>query len=245
MKSLSEHERKLLDRLLPAYCDHCAREPGSLLVRYVGHYSLGVTERTRPRTPTKHFLVMRSVYFPLTTDIHRQYDLKGSSHGRRVLSRGKEGLPSTVLKDLDFLDVGFGGMRLVEGQREALMAVMERDVAFLTAARVMDYSLLCGMGQRWRRVGLRALIGVSCGAISRIFRRRATGPMPLSLRSFDEEGELYLGIIDFLQPYGFMKWLETTMKKAMLYETATISCVNPDFYASRFLSFVKEEVFPV
>lgn len=47
----------------------------------------------------------------------------------------------------------------------------------------------------------------------------------------------YFGIIDFLQPYGVLKKMETAMK-GIAHDKTTISCAHPDFYSSRFLKFV-------
>uniref|UniRef100_A0A8R1DWI6 PIPK domain-containing protein n=1 Tax=Caenorhabditis japonica TaxID=281687 RepID=A0A8R1DWI6_CAEJA len=53
---------------------------------------------------------------------------------------------------------------------------------------------------------------------------------------------LYLGIIDILQNYRLLKKMEHTWK-AILHDGDTISVHNPNFYASRFLSFMNEKVF--
>ncbi|CAD6198437.1 unnamed protein product [Caenorhabditis auriculariae] len=53
---------------------------------------------------------------------------------------------------------------------------------------------------------------------------------------------LYLGIIDILQNYRLLKKFEHTWK-AILHDGDTISVHNPNFYASRFLSFMTDHVF--
>ncbi|CAO2829917.1 unnamed protein product [Amaranthus hypochondriacus] len=54
---------------------------------------------------------------------------------------------------------------------------------------------------------------------------------------------LYLGIIDILQDYNLKKKIEHT-SKSLLLDPMTISVVEPNFYARRFISFL-EKVFPV
>jgi len=52
------------------------------------------------------------------------------------------------------------------------------------------------------------------------------------------EAQIYFfGIIDFLQPYNAFKKMETGMK-GLVHDVNTISCVNPQFYADRFLRFI-------
>ncbi|KAJ1360714.1 hypothetical protein KIN20_019755 [Parelaphostrongylus tenuis] len=53
---------------------------------------------------------------------------------------------------------------------------------------------------------------------------------------------LFLGIIDILQNYRFLKKMEHTWK-AILHDGDSISVHNPNFYAQRFLSFMTEHVF--
>ena len=48
----------------------------------------------------------------------------------------------------------------------------------------------------------------------------------------------YLGVIDFLQPWTARKVLERDLKGALGYDRAAISCVDPQAYAERFLSFI-------
>ncbi|CAJ0572419.1 unnamed protein product, partial [Mesorhabditis spiculigera] len=53
---------------------------------------------------------------------------------------------------------------------------------------------------------------------------------------------LFLGIIDILQAYQFLKKFEHTWK-SILHDGDTISVHNPKFYASRFLSYMQATVF--
>ena len=52
----------------------------------------------------------------------------------------------------------------------------------------------------------------------------------------------YLGVIDFLQPWTTRKVLERELKSLLGYDTNAISCVDPKFYASRFLTFIDAHV---
>eukprot|EP00934_Nitzschia_sp_Nitz4_P003354 Nitzschia sp. Nitz4//scaffold41_size133979//75831//77541//NITZ4_003354-RA/size133979-snap-gene-0.104-mRNA-1//1//CDS//3329551491//3344//frame0 len=52
----------------------------------------------------------------------------------------------------------------------------------------------------------------------------------------------YIGLIDFLQPWTLRKAAEHKAKGLAGYDTSAISCVRPDFYASRFLQFLDEHI---
>lgn len=53
---------------------------------------------------------------------------------------------------------------------------------------------------------------------------------------------LYLGIIDILQDYSMKKKIEHAYKSVQ-FDSVSISAVEPTFYSSRFLGFIKK-VFP-
>ncbi len=57
-----------------------------------------------------------------------------------------------------------------------------------------------------------------------------------------EDVILFIGIIDVLQSYKMMKKIEHTFK-SMFFDSDTISVHRPDFYANRFLTFMKQKVF--
>ena len=93
------------------------------------------------------FVVMHSVH-PTPLHVHRTYDLKGCTHGRRTTDKERErdrrlGI-GLHLKDLDLIDDKFT-LALDTTQKKALMAQLRLDVDFLAAQRIMDYSLLVGV----------------------------------------------------------------------------------------------------
>ncbi|KAF6729553.1 Phosphatidylinositol 4-phosphate 5-kinase type-1 beta [Oryzias melastigma] len=58
----------------------------------------------------------------------------------------------------------------------------------------------------------------------------------------DEKLLIFLGIIDILQSYRFIKKLEHSWK-ALVYDGDSVSVHRPGFYASRFLKFMSTQVF--
>lgn len=71
-------------------------------------------------------------------EIHKIWDLKGSTQGRRS-KRGE-----TVHKDLDIVDEG---RKLYVGseRKNAIMVQLKKDTSFLAKLEIMDYSLLLGI----------------------------------------------------------------------------------------------------
>jgi len=67
----------------------------------------------------------------------------------------------------------------------------------------------------------------------------------LSKMSGEKSGKyctFYLGLIDFLQPWTKRKVAEKYFKALMGYDIHSISCVDPEEYGSRFLSFIDAHV---
>uniref|UniRef100_A0A8C2GD29 Phosphatidylinositol-4-phosphate 5-kinase, type I, beta b n=1 Tax=Cyprinus carpio TaxID=7962 RepID=A0A8C2GD29_CYPCA len=73
------------------------------------------------------------------------------------------------------------------------------------------------------------------------FRFKTMGGIPAKTHR-DEKLLIFLGIIDILQSYRFMKKLEHSWK-ALVYDGDTVSVHRPSFYANRFLKFMSSRVF--
>jgi 1-phosphatidylinositol-4-phosphate 5-kinase len=94
-----------------------------------------------------YFIVMQNVY-PPNKDMHRMYDLKGSTKGRFVEPPQEEkNYARTIFKDLNWTDEN---RHLVLGpeKRKLLLEQIEKDSKFLQTMGVMDYSLLVGIHLR-------------------------------------------------------------------------------------------------
>mmetsp|Transcript_4868 Transcript_4868/g.7334 ORF Transcript_4868/g.7334 Transcript_4868/m.7334 type:complete len:286 (+) Transcript_4868:3-860(+) len=89
-----------------------------------------------------HFVIMKSV-FNTEKEIHKIWDLKGSTLGRRA-KRG-----DGVHKDLDFVEEG-RKICVSPETKGAIMDQMRRDAKFLAKMQIMDYSLLLGVHLRTR-----------------------------------------------------------------------------------------------
>jgi 1-phosphatidylinositol-4-phosphate 5-kinase len=71
VKTIKPDEALVLHRSLRHYLAYLKQNPNSLLVRFLGSYSLGVYAQTF------HFVVMRNIFEP-GADINERFDIKGS-----------------------------------------------------------------------------------------------------------------------------------------------------------------------
>ena len=82
--------------------------------------------------------------------VHRKYDLKGSTVDREASDKERAKKDPT-LKDLDFLNDG-AKIKIGDEARGKLLETLTADVEFLTKNAIMDYSLLLGIHDT-KRVG--------------------------------------------------------------------------------------------
>ena len=110
---------------------------------------------------------------------------------------------------------------------ENVIYTIESDTRFLQKHNLMDYSLLIQIEK------------VSSGQKLPETKNRNI------IQSVDGKRLYHIGIIDFLQDFSYAKKIESFIKttKAKGEQAKLISCVHPDFYAQRFLKFMKENVF--
>ncbi|VAI26207.1 unnamed protein product [Triticum turgidum subsp. durum] len=135
IKTVKKSEVKLLIRMLPSYHKHVKRYNNSLITRFYGVHSVKPYGGHKVR-----FIVMGNL-FCSEHRIHRRYDLKGSSYGRKSDRFEEETGDATTLKDLD-LNFAF---RMQRSWYKELHEQLRRDCAFLESEGIMDYSLLVGV----------------------------------------------------------------------------------------------------
>ncbi|KAK9749459.1 hypothetical protein RND81_02G127400 [Saponaria officinalis] len=134
VKMLRKSEAKLLIEMLPSYYRHIEMYSNSLLSKYYGLHA------SRPGIGGQkvYFVVMENL-LQSEHQIHRQYDLKGSSQGRSPTEACTQ--PRLTLKDPDF-DLCF---YLDPSTRSQLLEQIKIDCKFLEEQGVMGYSLLLGV----------------------------------------------------------------------------------------------------
>jgi hypothetical protein len=151
-------------------------------------------------------------------------------------------------------------LRLGAARKDELLDTLTQDVEWLTAHRVMDYSLLVGIcGMRGDAASLRKALADLHGATNEHDRHRLYSLWSPSIETETEaggdlmregmEGEqvaqaFLLGICDVLQEYNTFKRLETFVKTRMYsiegIDPKGLSVVDPERYGKRFLRFVQE-----
>ncbi|KAL1561284.1 Phosphatidylinositol 4-phosphate 5-kinase 1 [Salvia divinorum] len=135
IKTVKKSEVMVLTKMLPSYYQHVCRYENTLVTKFYGVHCVKPVGGVKTR-----FIVMGNM-FCSDYRIHRRFDLKGSSHGRRTDKPEGEIDETTTLKDLDLNFV----FRLQTNWYQELIKQIDRDCEFLEAERIMDYSLLVGL----------------------------------------------------------------------------------------------------
>ena len=256
VKEVNATDHNCMLTIATRYVEHILNESGadhrdSLLARIFAHVR-------RPSTG-KVYLIMNN-WLPPTrapaegakaplehTSTLCIYDLKGTADDKTVVRNGEEvpavhkrvwkagmwvGKSRWSAARTAYYDgkVSARGVQFActATQKEWLDAALARDCAFLAQHRLMDYSLI---------ISTRVLPGDVDVATAVDAAYRGTSPelgprMPLLARA-GADGPVavtYFGIIDFLQPWGFMKKVARVVKTM----EANKSTEPPGFYAKRF-----------
>ncbi|XP_047995812.1 phosphatidylinositol 5-phosphate 4-kinase type-2 alpha isoform X1 [Leguminivora glycinivorella] len=137
LKTLTSEEVERMHSFLKHYHPYIVERHGkTLLPQYLGMYRLTVDG-------IEHYLVATRNVFSNHLNIHRKYDLKGSTVDREASEKELEKeLPT--LKDNDFIKQGVR-IDIGDAAKEKLLETLTADVEFLTKLHLMDYSLLLGM----------------------------------------------------------------------------------------------------
>ncbi|KAI3372512.1 hypothetical protein L3Q82_022991, partial [Scortum barcoo] len=264
IKTVQHKEAKFLQRLLPGYYMNLNQNPRTLLPKFYGLYCIqsgGINIR----------LVVMNNVLPRSVKMHYKYDLKGSTYKRRASRKEREKACPTY-KDLDFQDMHEEGLYFDTETYNNLMKTLQRDCRVLESFKIMDYSLLLGVhvldqreggepgqagGDGRRPVGQRVLYSTAMESIQgdgkaaeALTTDDTMGGIPAKTHK-EEKLLIFLGIIDILQSYRFIKKLEHSWK-ALVYDGPcifstcpqdSVSVHRPGFYASRFLKFMSTRVF--
>ncbi|XP_076454568.1 phosphatidylinositol 4-phosphate 5-kinase-like protein 1 [Babylonia areolata] len=138
IKTNTERDVRFLLSILRDYLKHFLSYPHSLLVKYVGCYSVKL-----PGKKKILFLVMQNIFYPANR-IEDRFDVKGCTAGRYQEPDPPGSRTITVLKDQNFfneeLDLGTN--------RDWFLNQVKADSMFLRGLNVMDYSLLIGRQTR-------------------------------------------------------------------------------------------------
>ncbi|KAK7540590.1 uncharacterized protein J3D65DRAFT_615782 [Phyllosticta citribraziliensis] len=288
IKTIHHAEHKFLRRILKDYYNHVKDNPNTLLSQFYGLHRVKI-----PYGRKIHFVVMNNL-FPPHRDIHRTFDLKGSTIGRDFKEEDLEKNPRATLKDLNWLrrnlHLEFGPIK-----RQAFIDQMEKDVKLLQKLKIMDYSLLVGIHdlERGNEENLRDKTlqvfqpgGEDAGEnvpnslmrtpsklenarkakeLRQMIKNQRPIPMDQTTNKMPDDvqetrkhfyfysddggfqathednapGEeiYYLGIIDCLTHYSFIKRMEHFFK-GLTAQESQISAIPPERYGDRFVRFI-------
>jgi len=141
IKTVHYNEHRHFFKVLDKYYKYLEANPNTLIMSIYGLY------RLKADGHKMYFIVMQNVY-PPNKDMHRMYDLKGSTRGRFVpLPEEEKNYARTIFKDINWTNEN---RHLILGpeKRKLLLEQLEKDSKFLQTMGVMDYSLLVGIHLR-------------------------------------------------------------------------------------------------
>ncbi|KAL5554271.1 hypothetical protein UlMin_041672 [Ulmus minor] len=144
--------KKVLLRMLPAYCKHVQAFKNTLVTKFYGLYCVKLTGATQKKfhilsqIASVRFVIMGNLFCSEYT-IHRHFDLKGSSHGCTTDKPEGEIDVTTTLKDLDLNYIFRLGSKTSTGELLVHFSLIQvdRDCDFLEQERIVDYSMLVGL----------------------------------------------------------------------------------------------------
>ncbi|XP_077580913.1 phosphatidylinositol 4-phosphate 5-kinase type-1 alpha-like isoform X2 [Stigmatopora nigra] len=257
IKTVQHKEAEFLQKLLPGYYMNLNQNPRTLLPKFFGLYCVQCGGKNIRVVAMNNIL-------PRSVRMHLKFDLKGSTYKRRASKKEREKSKPTF-KDLDFLSDVPEGLSLDQDTYGALVKTLQRDCLVLESFKIMDYSLLLGVhnksqaqrerqsqgspaGDGTRPAAQKALYSTAMESIQGGSTCRETldhddtmGGIPaVGLKG--ENLLLFVGIIDILQSYRFMKKLEHSWK-SLIHDGDTVSVHRPAFYAERFYKFCSAVVF--
>uniref|UniRef100_A0A7N8WNX2 Phosphatidylinositol-4-phosphate 5-kinase type 1 alpha n=1 Tax=Mastacembelus armatus TaxID=205130 RepID=A0A7N8WNX2_9TELE len=256
IKTVQHKEAEFLQKLLPGYFMNINQNKRTLLPKFYGLYCVQAGGKNI------RIVVMNNL-LPRIIPMHLKYDLKGSTYKRRASPKEREkGVP--IYKDLDFIQDLPDGLLLESDNYNALCKTIQRDCLLLQSFKIMDYSLLMGIHNMDQAIREREQGAVTpdqrrpqtqkslyCTAMESI-QGEARGKGALDsedhmggIPARNSKGErllIYIGIIDILQSYRFIKKLEHSWK-ALVHDGDTVSVHRPGFYAERFQQFMCNTVF--
>ncbi|KFW74318.1 Phosphatidylinositol 4-phosphate 5-kinase type-1 alpha, partial [Manacus vitellinus] len=257
IKTVQHKEAEFLQKLLPGYYMNLNQNPRTLLPKFYGLYCVQAGGKNI------RIVVMNNL-LPRSVKMHLKYDLKGSTYKRRASQKEREKVFPTY-KDLDFMQDVPDGLFLDSDMYNALCKTLQRDCLVSWGGGHRDFlgfqpfpwegggGSALGLGERGgfgvvRPAAQKALYSTAMESIQGEARRGGTietddqmGGIP-ARNSRGERLLLYIGIIDVLQSYRFVKKLEHSWK-ALVHDGDTVSVHRPSFYAERFQRFMCNTVF--
>jgi hypothetical protein len=152
MKSISQEESRLLQKISSQYTRYMATHPHTLLCRILGMFKIETTvampsllrgskraSRVRSNAVlTTRFVIMKNIFSECPSSGMDKFDLKGTTEDRFV----RRVTGNEVLKDINFQN---RWITLPVHLADCLNSVIEEDSEFLLRYGIMDYSIIVGI----------------------------------------------------------------------------------------------------
>jgi len=236
IKTIPDVEMQQISRILERYQEHMRRNPNSLIAKIYGAFTFQSTDYDQ----TFNLIIMKNISGFSSAFVESIYDMKGSTYDREVLKNldgvAADGVKKGVLKDLDF-EKFEKRLHIRPDIRIALIHQIEADSLFLRSVKLIDYSFMVFF------INKRKYIEVTGNVPEDGF---ITKNQLASLEKLDMMGNgtgifYHVGIVDYLQPYNFNKFMEKLIKKVKkLDANLDTSSQNPQVYSTRFINFIKK-----
>ncbi|CDI75373.1 phosphatidylinositol-4-phosphate 5-kinase, putative [Eimeria praecox] len=154
IKTVSKETAFFMRSVLFDYYKHVSTCSNTMLTRLCGLHALRLKDksgkllgRKQPWRRKTYFMVMEN-FFHTPVEIHRRYDLKGSTQGRSLPPELLSD-PTVARKDNDMIRdkemARDGFIEIGEERKQMLIEQIAIDAAFLRDHGIMDYSLLLGI----------------------------------------------------------------------------------------------------
>nr|ACV04226.1 phosphatidylinositol 4-phosphate 5-kinase [Eimeria maxima] len=149
IKTVSKETAFFMRSILFDYYKHVSTCTNTMLTRLCGLHALRLKDKSgkilghkQPWRRKTYFMVMEN-FFHTPVEIHRRYDLKGSTQGRS-LPPDLLSDPTVARKDNDMTRDG-EMIEIGEERKQMFIEQLRIDAAFLRDHGIMDYSLLLGI----------------------------------------------------------------------------------------------------
>lgn len=134
IKTVHHAEHLHLRKILKDYYNHVKDNTNTFLCQFYGLHRLKIPT---PASSQKIYILVMNNIFPPNKKMHKTYDIKGSTSGRRNTKPGGCG------KDLNWLEDN-AKLFLNEEKATQLLSQLRKDISLLERLNIMDYSLLVG-----------------------------------------------------------------------------------------------------
>ena len=224
LKTISKTEFRFFKRILKNYYQHILKNDSTLITRIYGLHKMIFFRKKRKSERRLYFCIMNNV-FHTSKEIHKRYDLKGSTQGRTTKFVNNIFDPTIALKDNDIVnDQEYFIMQSEKCQK--LTYQIKEDVKFFKENNIIDYSLLIGIHDKnadpntgKNYCSKASLISESDAGTRTVLDYVQTQALPFfeqeegGIGNFNKQKIYFIGIIDILTEYNTKKKMEHFFKR--------------------------------